>query len=187
MSYPEYAEIGGQKYKLDTDFRTGLRCFEVVYDTSIDDYERSLAVVYLLFGFVPDVELLPEFLRMAIKFLQCGETREEQTARKADMDILADEKYIMASFLSDYKIDLRTADLHWWQYIALIGGLTADCVLSNVREIRNADLSEYSDPKTRLKLERAKEQVKLPVRRTKEEQDQLDAFERLWGGDASGG
>lgn len=179
--YPKYANINGERYELNTDFRVGLRCFEVIEDKTICDEERSLAVIYLIFGFIPDTDL-ELFLEKATLFLQCGKTKEEHEEQKKDMDFEHDRAYITASFMSDYKIDLNTINLHWWQYIELIQGLTEHCVLSRVREIRNYDLSELKDSKSRMKMAKAQQSVALPVRHTNEEIEAIDAFERLFEG-----
>lgn len=179
--FPEYANINGERYKLNTDFRVALRCFEVIEDNTICDEERSLAIIYLLFGFIPDADLQP-FLDKATLFLQCGKTREEHEEQKKDMDFTHDRAYINASFMSDYKLDLNTTKLHWWQYIELIQGLTEHCVLSRVREIRNYDLAELKDSKSRMKMAKAQQAVALPIKHTKEEIEAIDAFERLFEG-----
>ena len=180
MIYPEYAEIKGTKYKLNTDYRVALRCFEVIEDESISDEERAMAVIYLLFGIIP-TEDMDEFLRIASKYLQCGEERQG-TSQERDMDFNLDEKYIIASFMSDYRIDLPSVDMHFWKYIQLMQGLTDKCALSRVRELRNFDLSEIKDPKERRKMAEAKKSVELPRRRTQEEQDAIDEFESLFRG-----
>lgn len=179
MIYPEFAEINGKQYKLNTDFRVALQCFDVIDDDSICDEEKSLAIIYLLYGFIPD-DNLDVFLRIASDFLRCGETQEQQESKEKDMDFKHDEKYITASFMSDYHIDLSKVNLHWYQYITLIQGLTENCVLSKVREIRNYDLSEIKDNKQRNKIIRAKESVKLPVKRTKEQLKEIEEFENLF-------
>lgn len=179
MTYPEFANINGTRYKLNTDFRVGLRCFEVINDPSICDEERALAVIYLLYGFIPE-DNLEAFLEKASKFLQCGETGEQQAAKKADMDFSYDQKYISASFMSDYRIDLSKEKMHFWRYIELIQGLTEHCALSRVRELRNYDLSEIKDAKTRSKIAKAQAELALPVRHTREELDAIDEFERLF-------
>ena len=85
--------------------------------------------------------------------------------------------------MSDYHIDLSKEDMHFWQYVTLLKGLTETCVLSRVREIRNYDLSEIKDSKLRNKMANAKKEVALPVRRSQEEQAAVDEFESLFGGD----
>ena len=179
MTYPEYAEVGGIRYKINTDYRVALRCFEVVNDTDICDEERALAVIYLLFGDVP-MDKLEDFLRIAGDYLRCGEKAEAQASNERDMDFTEDAKYISASFMSDYQIDLSRTDMHFWQYIHLIQGFTEKSVMSRVREIRNYDLSETKDPKTRDKILKAKAAVALPEKFTKAEQDTIAQFEKLF-------
>lgn len=179
MTYPEYAEVAGKRYKINTDFRVALQCFEVIEDTSICDEERALAVIYLLFGEVP-TDQLEDFLRIAGNYLRCGEKAETHETANRDMDFAADEKYIAASFMSDYQIDLSRTDMHFWQYIHLIQGFTERSVMSRVREIRNYDLEELKDPKSRAKMVKAKEAVALPDKFSKAEQEAIDAFEKLF-------
>lgn len=179
MRYPEYAEVKGKKYKINTDYRVALRCFEVIEDTSICDQERALAVVFLLFGEVP-MEYAGEFLRIAGDYLRCGEKETSQEAHARDMDFNADEKYIVASFMSDYRIDLSSVDMHFWQYIQLIQGFTENAIMSRIRDIRNYDMSELKDPKARAKMAKAKTAVALPDKFSKDEQKAIEDFEKLF-------
>ena len=179
MRYPEYAEVKGIKYKINTDYRVALRCFEVIEDTSISDQERALAVVFLLFGETP-IEDMGEFLRIAGDYLRCGEKEPTQEARARDIDFVADEKYIVASFMSDYHIDLSSMDMHFWQYIQLIQGFTENAIMSRVRDIRNYDMSELKDPAQRAKMAKAKTAVALPDKFSKDEQKAIDEFEKLF-------
>ena len=181
MNYPEYGRVKGEKYKINTDYRAALRCFKVIDDETICDEERALAVIFILFGFIPENNL-DDFLRIAGDYLRCGEA-ETTSASERDMDFNIDEKYIISSFMSDYKIDLPSTDMHFWKFIQLIQGLTEHCALSRVRELRNFDLSEIKDPKDKRKIAEAQKKVALPIRRTKEEQNAIDDFERLFGGE----
>ena len=179
MTYPEYAEVAGVRYKINTDYRVALRCFEVIEDTEISDEERALAVIYLLFGVVP-TDHLDDFLRIAGDYLRCGKKQETQAAAERDIDFIADEEYIIASFMSDYRIDLPRTDMHFWQYIQLIQGFTERSIMSRVREIRSYDMDELKDPKSRAKMVKAKEAVALPERFSKAEQEAIDEFEKLF-------
>ena len=179
MKYPEYVKINGEKVKIKTDFKTALKAFEVVNDNSIGDYERSLAIIYIMYGYLPPNDQIEAFLNMAIKFLQCGENSDTQASRERDMDFIEDEKYINASFMSDYRIDLSKTDMHFWQFCELITGLTDKCVLSRVRHIRTCDPNEYAE-KDRRAIQQAKEALALPIKYTKEEQQAIDEFEALF-------
>lgn len=180
MRYPESAEIGGEIYPLNTDFREALRCFNVINDPDISDFERPLAIVYILFGFIPEDDQLEEFVNMAVKFLQCGQTKEEQNNKPSNMDFEYDERYINASFMSDYHIDLSSVEMHWWQYIELISGLTEHCVLSRIRYLRDYDLSTIKDAKERAKMAESKRAVALPARLTREEREAMEWFDSLF-------
>lgn len=180
MTYPTTAEIRGVLYPINTDYREALRCFEVIQDDTISDYERCYAIVYILFGILPEDDLMQDFANMAIKFLQCGQTKEQQESKSSNMDFEYDKHYIAASFMSDYHVDISAVQMHWWQYIDLISGLTEHCVLSRVRYLRDYDLSTIKDAKERAKMAEAKRAVALPEKLSKEEQEALDRFEALF-------
>ena len=176
--YPEYAEIKGKKYKIDTDYRTALRCFEVVNDPNITDFERAKAIVYLLFDFIPEKDF-DLFLEKAKTFLECGDSKNNQKNGKKDMDFEKDRSYIVASFMSDYHINITQEKLHFWYFIELIVGLKEDCVLNRIRDIRNYDINEIKDPHARSKMLEAKmmfsleDNSKMP---TKEQEKSAMAF-----------
>lgn len=179
MMYPEYATIDGKDYKINTDFNVALRCFEVIEDNEINDTERTLAVLFLLFGFIPE-DNLEEFLDKATLYLQCGAKNNGSSSNERDIDLNADRCYINASFMSDYKIDLSQTKMHYWMFVDLLKGLTEHCILSRVREIRNYDISDVKDSKTRNKILKAQESVALPKKFTKEEREAIDNFEKLF-------
>lgn len=178
MPYPEYVRIRGQKVRIKTDWQTALKAFRVI-DSDVGDYERSLAVVYIMYGMIPDDELIIDYLLMAQKFLQCGEDTKTQQSKAVDMDFNYDRKYINASFLSDYNIDLNNCpNMHFWQFCELITGLTNKCILSRIREIRTCDVNDYA-AKDRSAIRAAKAELALPLKLTREQREQKDEFDRL--------
>lgn len=179
MSYPIYAKVNGEKYPLNTSYKAALRCFDIVNDDEISDMERALAIIYILFGFIPDDEY-DKFLDVAIRYLGCGSSQEEQRKRNRDMDFKQDWGYIEASFASDYHIDLSQTDMHFYKFIDLIQGLTDSSVLSRVREIRNYDLSDIKDAKTKRKIAKAQDDLRLKEAISREEQEAIDEFEALF-------
>ena len=180
MKYPTKARINGVEYELNTDYSTGIECMEISKDPDITDYERALAIIFKIFGFIPE-ENCDAFLKFAVEFLQCGKKYEDDARVVEDFDLVYDNDYIVASFESDYHINLEIeSNMHWWRFCQLLNGLTETSIFNRVREIRNYDLSEISDPKFKRKMEDAKKAVALPVRRTKEEQRAIDEFEALF-------
>jgi hypothetical protein len=66
--------------------------------------------------------------------------------------------------MSDYHIDLSKEDLHFWQFVELIEGLTEQSSLNRIRDLRNYDLSQIKDQKERAKIEKAQRQVALKTK-----------------------
>lgn len=166
-NYPEYIEIKGKKYKINIDFRIAIQCNEIAQDKSIGDLERALAIIYLLFGDegLKDKDNHNELLIMAKKFLSC-EKEVEDRDDVPDMDYLEDMDYIEASFMSDYHIDLSNVNMHWYKFNKLINGLSNSefgncCILNNIRNLRNMDVSKIEDLKERDKIIDAKKRVEL--------------------------
>ena len=180
MNYPEKIEVDGIQFALDTDFRTAIRCFEIIEDDSIDDYERALAIIYLLLGDIPRNTDLQKVLKVLQKYLACGNDKNRPSEERKDMDFIQDEKYIVASFMSDYHIDLSSNEsMHWWHFINLLNGLTEECVLNKVREVRTCDLKDFKG-KQREKMAKAKRQLALKTKVSHEDEVVLARFNALF-------
>lgn len=189
MRYPEYAEIDGKKYKINTDFRVAIECNRIAEDETIGDYERVLGVIYTLFGEegINTPEHYERLLEMAKKYLSCGKELEIRKQEEPDMDYIQDMDYIEASFMSDYRIDLSNMELHWWKFCNLMNGLSNSelgnsCILNRIRNIRTMDLSQVKDKKERDKLAKLKKEFALKKNRPKKkatEKEKQSAMEFL--------
>jgi hypothetical protein len=176
MIYPEAIEVNGVEYEINTSYEDAIACIRCINDPDISDIERAYGVIGILYKEEPPD--LREAVRLAIKYLQLDREPDDQNApHKLDMDFDCDVHYIRASFMSDYRIDLTAEpDMHWWRFWELLQGLTDDCILNRVRDIRNYDLSTVKDAKTRGKIIKAQRDVALPERVSQEDQDLIDAF-----------
>lgn len=169
MDYPNYVKVNEKKYKINTDFRIAIKCQEIATDESIGDYERTLAIIYTLYGDegLNDTKNYEKLLELAQKYLSCGkEIKDNDKNIEPDMDFAQDMDYIEASFMSDYNIDISTIEMHWWKFFNLINGLSNSelgncCVLNRIRNLRNYDTKNIKDPKELAKIKQAKEQVAL--------------------------
>lgn len=190
-NYPEYAEVNGRRYKINTDFRYAIRCNQIALDDSIGDTERALGLLVTLFGekgldYPEDYEKL---ITVAKKYLCCGE--EPISGEKQDMDFIQDEKYIKSSFKYDYKYDpYKQKYIHWYEFYNDLSNLSNSemgdcCVLNRIRNIRNFDTSKIKDQEEKKKIEKAKKMVALhkvsePKREfTEEEIRNMEEYERL--------
>lgn len=179
--YPEYIEVDDKQYKINTDYRVALSCFEAINDINISDTERIIAIAVLLLGKDFPIEKIDKAIEKCYVYLRCGK-EQNQDISEIDMDYDQDKRYISSSFMSRYHININKVKMHWWLYNDLIEGFGEDDVLSRVRYIRNLDINDFKDKKDRDKVIKAKSQVKLKERKTKEEIE-LDK----WWNDQLGG
>lgn len=194
MNNPEYVKIGNKKYKINTDFRVAIECNNIAQDDTIGDTERSLAIIYKLFGDdgLNNPQDWEKLLELGIKYLSLGkDTSGVDKDTEIDMDFNEDMDYIEASFMSDYRIDLTTEKMHWWKFYTLLEGLSNSelgncCVLNRVRNLRTFDLSQIKDNKERERLAKAKEMVALKstkkeVELTKEQEESMNKLNEIIG------
>lgn len=194
MNNPEYVKVGDKKYKINTDFRVAIECNNIAQDDSIGDTERSLAIIYKLFGDegLDNSQDWDKLLELAIKYLTLNkDTSDVDNNTEIDMDFSEDMDYIEASFMSDYKIDLTTEKMHFWKFYKLLEGLSNSelgncCVLNRVRNLRTFDLSQIKDNKERERLAKAKEMVALKstkkeVKLTKEQEESMRKLDEIIG------
>ena len=186
MDYPEYAKVGDRLYKINTDFRNAIKCNEIATDDSIGDYERALAVIYVLFDEegINHYEDHEQLLERAKTYLLCGKELDLKNNEEQDMDYVEDMDYIEASFMSDYHIDLSEEKMHWWKFTKLINGLSNSefgncCVLNRIRNLRNYDIKDIKDSKEREKILKAKDEVALKRNKKKATKEQQESAENL--------
>lgn len=167
MSYPEYIQVNDKRYKINTDFRIAIECNSIIADESISDFERTLAVIYKLFGeeALCDYDNYETIIQKAFTYLCCGKDIRESN-EESDMDFEGDMDYIEASFMSDYGIDLSNTKMHWWKFYNLLNGLSDSelgncCVLNRIRNLRNYDTSKIKDTEEKNKIEKAQKQFSL--------------------------
>jgi len=196
-SYPEFVEILGEKYPINTDFRVALRCNEISMDDSITEEEKDMAMVYLLFGEkgIEDKTIMEILVYYVYQFLLCrnGDDDIDEDINdedfEPDMDFIQDMPLIEASFMSDYHIDLEHEKMHFWKFMNLINGLSASemgncCILNKIREIRRRDPKKIDDPKERKAVEDlqkkfALKKYKKEKQYTEKEIENMENFQKL--------
>lgn len=195
MNNPEFAKVNNKKYKINTDFRVAIKCNEISLDNTINSYEKTLAIIYLLYGEegLNDSDNYEQLLNLAYKYLNCGvEKADNEEPEEPDMDFVQDQKLIESSFKYDYSYNpYQLKYLHWWDFYNDVCNLSNSefgtcCVLSRVRTLRTYDTSQIKDIDTREKIERAKERVKLNKQkdtRTKEQIRLDELFEKQLKGE----
>lgn len=177
MIYPTKMEANGHIYPINTDYRYALACFRAINDPDITERERYYAVQTILLGenvFEEDEKILQEKIAL---YLRCGQ-KENTNINEIDMDYFQDEALIRTSIKQVYHgLDITKENLHWWEYNELISGLTEECILNKVRDLRSYDLSEEKDEKRKRKISEAQQRVALKIDAPKNKQDkEIDEF-----------
>ncbi|MCI8670954.1 MAG: hypothetical protein HFI36_02815 [Bacilli bacterium] len=178
--YPEYIEVASKKYKINTDFRLALKCDGIFRDETIGDYEKMLAIIYILLGdsALKDTNNHEKIFKLLIKYLRRGKNFDDSdNEEEPSMDFKQDQGYIKASFMSDYNIDLDKTNLSWWGFYDLLEGLTDNSVLNRVRAIREEPLNDKKG-KERARWEKLKKQVELKREKTAKEKELDDYWEK---------
>lgn len=185
--YPEYVEVDGQKYKINTDFRIAIECNRIAEDETINNSERTLAIIYILFGeeALNKTKNYQKLFELAIKYLKCGKEIETNNNLEPDMDYIQDMPYIKASFRSDYGIKLDEEKIHWWEFNELMNGLSNSeigncCILNRIRNLRNFNTKDIKDTKTRNEIEKAKREVALKAKKTKATKEQQESAKKFF-------
>lgn len=148
--------------KVKTDFKQGLKFFNILNDEELDEREKALLVMKcLFFSSPPNTVDLWDF----IQFYIAGGESSNGSGEKV-FDFIQDSGRIYAAFRQIYNMDLRKEDLHWWEFLELFKNLPDGTMLSKIIEIRTREIDPKSDHKTKTKLMRLKSQFMLKSNRT---------------------
>lgn len=187
MNNPEYVKIGDKKYKLNTDFRVAIECDKISRDESIGELEKSLAIIYKLYGDegIDNPDDYQQLLKLGLKYLSMGMDLEDNK-EEPDMDFEQDYNLIWTSIYSEYNgLDIDKEKIHWWKFMDMLNGLSNSelgncCVLNRVRNLRNLDPREIKDKKEREKIIKAQRQVALKKQKPKLTEKQRKSAEELY-------
>ena len=186
LNNPTQVKVGNKLYKINTSYRTAIECNLVAQDETISDYERAITIIYLLFGEegMKDKHNHDKLLELAIKYLKCGnEDKIHDEVEENNMDFSQDINLIRASFKSDYGISLDD-NMHWWDFFMYLNGLTENCILNRVRDLREIDTIKITDSKERKRIETLQKRFELKKKQkelTEIEKQSVNNFYKLTG------
>lgn len=161
--------VDGIAYPIDPNFRTVLACVRVYNDPDKPIIEKALYIAQRFFlGNVP-----PDMGKAFSDFLS-EETQDDDGEQFMDFDM--DAGVIYASFRQQYGINLMTDYLHWYEFRALLSGLTEQTPFGQRVHIRSMDINDVPE-KARVKLRKLKDTLSIKPqisRREVELQAELD-------------
>ena len=172
----------GEKFALDTDFRIGIQICLIQEDPDLSMPEKSQLIRELLFP-----EDVPDDFEDAVNFFMEGWHHDNPSSKKEKqrlMDFDVDQWRIYSAFYSQYRIDLSTAELHWWTFMGMLSALT-DCAYTRVIDIRQRKYRPKMDKEDRKALREAKEVYELKQPMSYEEKAFGEEMDDLLGISAS--
>jgi len=134
---PESITIADTEYQLNTDFRACLKIIMAFEDNELTPQEKQLVLLGNLYSVVPND--LTAALDRANWFLNGGKENtpdENPTSPVRVYSFAKDGNFIYAAFRQTHGIDLSTAKLHWWTFLALFMDLGQDTTFCQLTALR---------------------------------------------------
>lgn len=189
---PETVKLGGLVYPIDTDFRTWIQLEALLLDEEFTQQEKAGLALELVFLAPVPFFLQGEALEQIFWFYTGGkkgkmpEAADDEAAGQRIFSYEEDSGYIYAAFLEQYGVDLTSADLHWWQFSALLKSLNPDTLFVKIMGYRSMQITADMSAAQREFYNKMKKIYAL--RGPKDEDEKKAAVENalLNGGDLSG-
>lgn len=177
---PSAVEIDGVEYAINTDYRAAMRVILAFEDEELTGMEKQVVMLQNLYPVIPPNT--EQAIKMAGKFLNGGEDGgEDKGSHPRLYSFSQDSNFIFAAFRQTHGIDLETAQLHWWKFLALfmdLGSETTFCSLVSFRKrIKSGKASK--EEKAAYREMRELVDLKEPDMRTPDEKAKEAEFLRL--------
>ena len=133
---PTSVRINGKEYPINTGFRSCLRTNLAFEDPELTGQEKEMVMLKNIYPVLPDD--IGAAIIQAHNFMNGGKTTEgDDISPMRVFSLEHDAGYIFSAFMQTHKLDLETAELHWWKFLALfmdLGSETTFCSLVALRK-----------------------------------------------------
>lgn len=186
-------------YPINSDFRIGIQMFQALSDNDFSENMRFYRVYDLLFldedketgesvPFKdsngadippPDIQTAQEGIQWFLSDWYTDNPVKGNEEQKKDMDYDIDQWRIFSAFLTQFGINLNTADMHFWVFMGLMSTLE-ECAFTRIIDIRTKKIDPKMKPSDKKALKEVKERYALEtvqdVQMSVQEQAEYDAF-----------
>lgn len=167
----------GIRYPINPDFRVLLGCFRALNDPAWADIKKACYIAKTFFMGTPPPNMNEAF----VDFLSSGEDEDE--ADEQVMDFEVDAEAIYAGFREQYGIDLLRKKLHWYEFRALLAGMSEATEYRQRIKIRQMKPDEVAE-KDRPTLRKLQAKISIMPHMTAEEMGlQAELDRRLSAGE----
>ncbi|MEA4811154.1 MAG: Gp15 family bacteriophage protein [Anaerolineaceae bacterium] len=153
---PDSLEIDGAKVPIRSDFRTALKIRLAFEDATLTEREKVLVLLQNLFGKGKIPRNIGQVFEKASWFIRGGRppSDTELDDGKRYYSFKKDANLIYAAFQQTHGINLKTAQLHWWEFLALFDDLGAETSFSSLVHLR---YQVKNDKAEQYEIDRARE------------------------------
>ena len=170
---PEEIICSGKGYPVFTDFRAWIEIERVLFEKEGNFADKLPTLLTLCSRTLP--ETLAEAVNGMAAFYAGGAPRYRADKRKRCFRRLysfsQDASLIYAGFYQQYGMDLTKAQLHWFQFKALLAGLSEDTQFVRAMHYRAVDVSSLKSKEQRQFYRRMKELYRLRDYRSEAERE----------------
>lgn len=172
-SLPETVKVEEKEYPIFTDFRRWIQVEALLFEKRHAFTEKLPELLKLCYPRLP--ETIGEAIQGIVSFYKGGAFQWTAGGKSGEnrplYSFCQDEAMIYAGFFQQYGLDLLTADLHWWQFKALLSGLSENTAFMQIMHYRSVNIAEVKNPKEKKFYRRMKELYRLQDNRTENERE----------------
>ena len=153
---PEELEIGGQTYKIRTDFRAVLDILTAYNDPELDGADKVQALTEIMY---PDYETIPpecleEAIKQAMWFIDAGLPSDDKP-KPVLMDWAKDGPIIIPEINKYVGKEVRSVEyMHWWTFFGAYMQIGGDGLYSQIQNIRQKEAKGKKLEKWELEFKR---------------------------------
>lgn len=168
--FPEYVNVHGCRYKIETDFREWIRFSNLVCDEYVPwQMKVELMLQWYRRDIPEDIEAaiyaLGDFLSARELYSNLHEEDKQDAMDVNDKPAFSFEEdagCIYSAFRESYGIDLETVKyMHWWKFSTLFDGLPEDTEIKQRIYYRTLDPKSIKDKEERKRVKRIQERIRL--------------------------
>lgn len=178
---PTKLDVNGTFYNIRSDYRDALLIMQVFQDDELEQIDKIVLTIDILYKEEIKPDDIMEAFRQALWFLNRGEANKEHNVKKPVLyNWEKDEQIIFPAINRVAGTEVRAMNhVHWWTFLGYF---------NEIGEGTFATITGIRSKKARgIKLEgwerefytNNKDMIDLPIKRTAEEQAQIDALNEL--------
>lgn len=178
-------KIADKEYKINSDFRVGVKLMQLFEDRKLTDEEKAIIAVRVLFYDKVPLLHFEDAMRKAIWFLDGGEEITDSKTRGSNKRMYSwkqDIRFILSAVDKTIGYSVRNCDyLHWWDFLSAfseIGESTFTTIVTQRNLKRKGKQSESDIEWWSDNLDIAE----LRAEKTDEEKAAIEAFNKLLEG-----